>query len=175
MPSAKVKTLDKEDTWPKSVHFGPVFAECPDLTLGKAAMFVSVRDLTLDKSAKFAECPCLDTRQTWAYLQSVRAWAIGKHGCFAECQIPDTRQTRRDSLYVVMLLFFCQASVSVLGKVFAECPIKNTRQRDVYRHCRCRVLFAECYTRQILCRVFFGLCRVPVAHGKATVSGSVSW
>jgi len=33
-------------------------------------------------------------------------------------------------------------------------------------------LFVECYTQQILCRVFFGLCRVPGAHGKATVSGS---
>ena len=33
-------------------------------------------------------------------------------------------------------------------------------------------VFAECYTRQTLCRVFFGLCRVSVAHGKTTVSGS---
>ena len=68
--------------------------------------------------------------------------------------------------------FFRRASVSALGKVFAECPIENTRQRDVCRHCRCNVLFAECYTRQSLCRVFFGLCRVPVAHGKVTVFGS---
>ena len=34
------------------------------------------------------------------------------------------------------------------------------------------MLFAECYNRQILCRVFFGLCRVPVAHAKAVVFGS---
>ena len=34
--------------------------------------------------------------------------------------------------------------------------------------------FAECYTRQnYLCRVFFGLRRVPWTHGKATDSGSV--
>jgi len=39
--------------------------------------------------------------------------------------------------------FFHRASVLVFGKAFAECPIKNTRQRDVCRHCRWRVLFAE--------------------------------
>ena len=50
---------------------------------------------------------------------------------------------------------------------------QTTRQIAVCRHCRCRVLFAECYTRQSLCRVFFGLCRVTVAHEKVTVSGGV--
>ena len=69
--------------------------------------------------------------------------------------------------------FFRRASVSALGTVFDECPIENTRQRDVCRHCRCRVLFAECYTRQIFCWVFFRLCRVPMAHDKAIVSGNV--
>ena len=44
-----------------------------------------------------------------------------------------------------------------LGKVFAERPIKNTRQRNVCRLYLRRVLFAECNTRQSLCRVFFGL------------------
>ena len=39
---------------------------------------------------------------------------------------------------------------------FAECAIKNTRQIAVYRHCRCRVLFAECF----------------FCHGKVTVFGS---
>ena len=37
---------------------------------------------------------------------------------------------------------------------------------------RCRVLYVECYTRQSICRVFFGLCRVPLALGKTTVSRS---
>ena len=39
--------------------------------------------------------------------------------------------------------FFRRASVSTLGKIFAECPIENTRQRAICRHCRCHVLFAE--------------------------------
>jgi len=36
----------------------------------------------------------------------------------------------------------------------------------------CCVLFAVCYTRQILCRVHMSLCRVPKAHGKQGDSGS---
>ena len=68
--------------------------------------------------------------------------------------------------------FFCRLSNLTLDKPFVECAIKNTWQIAVRRHCRCRVLFAECYTRQSLCRVFFGLCRVRVAHGKVTVSSS---
>ena len=59
-----------------------------------------------------------------------------------------------------------------LGKVFAERPIKNTRQRNVCRLCVRRVPFAECNTRQRLYRVFFGLRRVPWAHGKLPHSGS---
>ena len=76
---------------------------------------------------------------------------------FAECKI-----------IILCRVYF----VKTLSKPFDECAIKNTRQIVVCQHCRCRVLFAECYTRQSLCRVFFGLCRVPVAHGKLTVSGS---
>ena len=66
--------------------------------------------------------------------------------------------------------FFCRVSNLTLGKPFAECAIKNTRQIAVCWHCRCRVLFTECYTRQSLCQVFFGLCRVPVAQDKVTFS-----
>ena len=46
-----------------------------------------------------------------------------------------------------------------------------------FRFQLCRVsvadaLFAECSTRQSLCRVQIGLCRVPLALGKASESGS---
>jgi len=34
-----------------------------------------------------------------------------------------------------------------LGKAFAECPIKDTRQRGFCRSIFCRVFFAECRTR----------------------------
>ena len=117
--------------------------------------------MTLDKEGMFIECRILDTRQRSQHLYvlgqslpSVQYLTLGKNGRFAEC--PGV----------------LRASVSALGKVFAECPIENIWQRGVCRHCRCRVLFVECYARQIFCRVFFDLCRVPVAHGKLTVSGS---
>jgi len=73
----------------------------------------------------------------------------------------DTRQSdrqrnrRRDGR-------FSLPSVSgALGKAFAECPIKYTRQRVLCRSIFCRVCFAECRTRQRLCRVQYSLCRVP--------------
>ena len=64
------------------------------------------------------------------------------------------------------------AECRALGKGFAECPTKDTRQRRLCRLFFCRVLFAECSTRQSLCRVQIGLCRVPLALGKFTESGS---
>ena len=43
-----------------------------------------------------------------------------------------------------------------LSKAFAECPIKDTRQRGLCRSIFCCVFFAECRTQQRLCRVQFG-------------------
>ena len=131
----------------------------------------SVQYLTLDKDDRFAECPGFDTRQRRhvclvsdighsannSSLPSVRSGTLGK---------------RAVTVSAPSHYFFRRASVLALGKVFAECPIENTWQNDICRHYRCCVLFAKCYTRQILCRVFYGLCRVPMAHGKATVFGS---
>jgi hypothetical protein len=51
------------------------------------------------------------------------------------------------------------------AKRFAECPIKSTRHRRLCRCTVCRALFAECDTRQRLCRVLREL-------GKAVDSGS---
>ena len=90
------------------------------------------------------------------------------------CRV-DTRQSdrqrnrRRDGR-------FSLPSVSgALGKAFAECPIKYTRQRVLCRSIFCRVCFAECHTRQRLCRVQYSLCRVPQALGKEPESSSVWW
>jgi hypothetical protein len=58
------------------------------------------------------------------------------------------------------------------ANIFAECPRKSIRQRSL---CRCtvyRAFFAECYTRQSLCRVFLRLRRVLQALGEAIDSGS---
>jgi len=57
--------------------------------------------------------------------------------------------------------FFLLRANSALGKGFAECPIKNTRQTRLCRVFGCRVAFAVGGTRQTLCRVQLGLCRVP--------------
>ena len=40
--------------------------------------------------------------------------------------------------------FSLPSAPGALGKVFAECPIKNTRQRGLCRSIFCRVFFAEC-------------------------------
>jgi hypothetical protein len=58
------------------------------------------------------------------------------------------------------------------AKLFAECPRKSTRQRRLCQCTLCRALFAECDTRQRLCRVFLRLCRVLQSLGKAVDSGS---
>jgi hypothetical protein len=88
-------------------------------------------------------------------------------GFFAEC--PRRHSAKIDSL--------SSAIGQTLGKgnSFAEChpgrhsaktpfPSPNTRQstqqRKLYRCTVCRAFFAECDTRQSLCRVFLGLCRV---------------
>ena len=49
------------------------------------------------------------------------------------------------------------SGLRALGKAFAECPTKDTRQRGLCRHRLCRVIFAEGYTWQ-------RLCRVPINH-----------
>ena len=102
-------------------------------------------------------------------------------GFFAECCLEDTRQR-------YLLCRVSPAAVSVTrrrngrfslpsalwhsAKRFAECPRKSTRQRRLCRCTVCRAFFAECHTRQSLCRVFLRLCRVLRALGKAPVSGS---
>ena len=53
-----------------------------------------------------------------------------------------------------------------LGKGFAECPTKSTRQRSLCREGICRQLFAECSTRQRLCRMQSLLCRVQLHSAK---------
>ena len=45
------------------------------------------------------------------------------------------------------------SAILALGKAFAECPTNGTRQRTLRRMRLCRLLFAECGTRQSLCRV----------------------
>jgi hypothetical protein len=136
-----------------------------------------------------------DTRQRawhgdppWRALCRVSQLALGKEVGFAECFQEDTRQ--RYLRCQVSPLTLGKSAVSVnrrrnsrfslpsapwhSAKIFAECPRKSTRQRSL---CRCtvyRALFAECYTRQSLCRVFLRLRRVLPALGEAIDSGSAT-
>ena len=70
--------------------------------------------------------------------------------------------------------FFSPRVDETLGKIFAECPIENTRQTRLCRVFGCRVVYAVGGTQQRLCRVYLGLCRVSVTLDKAEESGSES-
>jgi len=134
------------------------------------------------KQVTSPECFCIGTRQSVPDSPSVFTLTHGKDWDFAVC-LPDatrqirslcrvpsvngTRQTRRH------VSFFLPSAFWALGQTFAECPIKDTRQSRLCRLKFRRVIFAECRTRQIFCRVQNGLCRVPRALGKEGKSGSV--
>ena len=66
--------------------------------------------------------------------------------------------------------FFCRVRCGTRQK-FAKCSRNGTRQSRLRRKMIGRVHFVECYTRQLLCRVFSELCRVSMALGKAPKSG----
>jgi hypothetical protein len=87
-----------------------------------------------------------DTRQNWP-LCRVPKKTLGKGSvtvtwrCDSDFSLPSVKWHSANSL------------PSVKCKFFVECPTKSTRQRG---RCRCtvrRAFFAECYTRQSLCRV----------------------
>ena len=128
--------------------------------------FFLCRVLALGKA--FAECPI---KNTW---QRPLCRPEFCRVLFAECH---TRQRLcrvylglcRMFLTLGNFFYFFLCRVLALGKAFAECPIKNTRQRPLCRPEFCRVLFAECGTRQRLCRVYLGLCRMFLTLGKASV------
>ena len=113
------------------------------LTLGK--LYKRYRVFWNWNSAKFrnfAECFGLDTRQTWETLPSV----------FLSC----TRQNRRHR--AIPLTFFCREFIFAeclltLGKLFAECPIKNTRQTTV-----CRQINAVCWMPSVTLGKLFAEC-----------------
>jgi hypothetical protein len=125
----------------------------------------------------FAEC---NTRQRGS-LPSVKTIALGKeprpehrYRFFAECNACDTRQ--RGTLCRVLLGRHSAKTPSpspvAVTDTFLYRVLPGTRQRRLYRCIVCRAFFVECHTRQSLCRVFFRLCRVLRALGKALVSGS---
>ena len=78
-----------------------------------------------------------------------------------------------------LCLFFLFSLKNVCRVFFlhsAKC-LPSARQKTLGKECLpinlCRVLVAECNTRQRVCRVFVWLCRVPLTLGKPPVSRSV--
>jgi hypothetical protein len=162
LPSVKTITLGKE---PRPGHRYKFFAECnvcgtrqrgtlcrvPHVALGKEP------DMRTLPGGSFAECPRWHSAKMDS-LSSASGKTLGKDAVFVTC-----RRNGRFSL---------PSAPWHSANIFVECPRKSTRQR---RFCRCtfyRAFFAECDTRQSLCRVFLRLCRVLWALGKALVSGS---
>ena len=56
--------------------------------------------------------------------------------------------------YFYFSKILCQVSVQHSAKVFPECLIKNTRQKQLCQVCFHQVVFAECNAQQIFCRLF---------------------
>jgi hypothetical protein len=94
---------------------------------------------------------------------------LGKGMFFAECHLEHSAKTPSPLPSAVTATFLYRVLTDT-----RQSTIKSTRQRS---RCRCtvrRALFTECHTRQRLCRVFFRLCLVLQALGKALDSGSVN-
>jgi hypothetical protein len=153
------------------------FAECLHSAKSKESL-PSVITPALGKKVIFAECQASGTRQSNNLCRKVTIFAeclsVGTRQRVFLCRVPWTWHSANHPLcpYSVTALKFCRVRDFVLGKGFAECPMKCTRQSPLCRHFLFRVSFAKCNTRQNLCRVFLELCRVFLTLGKVAISRS---
>jgi hypothetical protein len=162
LSSVWVITLSKEHRPGHRLRF---FPECYVAGTRQSRPLCRVPHRTLGKELDngtlpgrlFAECPLWHSVKT-AALPSAAWKTLGK----AVVSVTRRRNGR----------FSLPSALWHSAKRFAECPRKNTRQRSLCRCSLCRAFFAECHTRQSLCRVFLRLRRVLQALGKAIDSGS---
>ena len=130
LPSAKTRALDKEPLCREPHSAKRLFTEC--LTLSFLLFLPSAHPE--------------GTRQSFfLFLKKLFL-----------CRVPSEKTLGKATVsykIAVTTTFFCRGFPKTLGKVFAECPTKGTRQRTLYRRKICRVVFAKCGTRQRLCRV----------------------
>jgi hypothetical protein len=137
-------------------------ALCRVITLGKEhrplgtdlGSLPSVMSLALGKEVGFAECRTEHSAKNLTWGPSLAgslpsaAWkTLGKDNFFAECHKGHLAKPPSPSPGAVTAAFLCRV-------------LSGTRQR---RLCRCtvrRAFFAECNTRQSLCRVFLRIRRV---------------
>jgi hypothetical protein len=161
------------------------FAEC--YTRQRRAL-PSVRTIALGKEPRpehryrfFAECSGSGTRQK-SSLCRVSYKALGKEpdiGTPLTDSLPSaggrhSAKTPSPSPGAVTAAFLCRVLPGTRQSL-CRVPEKSTRQRRFYRCTVCQALFAECDTRQRLCRVFLRLCRVLQPLDKAVDSSSVSY
>jgi hypothetical protein len=92
----------------------------------------------------------------------------------------DTRQRAGDAVSLwdgCRPLFFAVRHILRMTKAYAVCFLSLLRTAKVFAGQKCVVCPLPCAraesARQRLCRAGSGLCRAPVAHGKACESGSV--
>ena len=137
------------------------------------SVFISaLGKVSISRNRHFAECQGKNTRQRHRLCRVHFAWHSAKLG---PCRVPVIgHSAKRSCLPSVFYLTLGKANSNWAGRFplccrvfflfcrvlvdtqqnFAECPRKGTRQRLLRRQFVCRVLFAECYTRQRLCRVY---------------------
>ena len=83
------------------------------------------------------------------------------------CRIYNTRQ--RCGGFFIYSEIVCRVPLKHMAN-----PLLCARLKPHVRGALCRHLYAMSYTRQRVCRVFIGFCRVQQAHGKPPVSRSVA-
>ena len=144
------------DTRQSDHKIWPLLACLPSvlgMALGKVSKLCRVSiGIHSAKFTNFAECFRLDTQQTWKTLPSVFVLTLGKveklcrvfyswHSVnlrnFAE-YFSVVHSAKSTSPFHPVKFFFAECLLT-LGKLFAECPIKNTRQTTV-----CRQINAVC-------------------------------
>ena len=84
-------------------------------------------------------------------LQRARAAAAASMGGFGAASGCGGEPGASCRCFFIFLKNLCRVSLLALGKVFAECPTNDTRQRPPLPTPECRVLFAVCGTRQSFC------------------------
>ena len=137
-------------------------------TLGKGT-------IKSDRWSLFAECFSSDTRQTLETLPSVLFLTPGKVEkiCRVFSVVHSAKSTSPFHPVKIFLprVYFCRVFTDTRQTV-CRVPDKKHSANYCLPTNQCRVLYAECNTRQSICRVFLGVCRVPLTLGKSTVSRS---
>jgi hypothetical protein len=171
LPSVRVITLGKEHRPGYRLRF---FAECYVAGTRQRGRLCRVQHRTLGKEPDmgtlsggfFAECPKWHSAKMDSWPSA--SWkTLGKDDFFAECHQGHSAKPPSSSPSAVTTAFLCRVLSGTRQR-----GLPSDREKALGKEGFADVLFAECHTRQSLCRVFLRLCRVLQALGKAIDSGS---